>query len=188
MSRRAIKVAKKSTARPERVLALDVSSVCVGWANLDGPDLGSHGRFHPVGKHHGEKLCSFHTWLNHALVEFEPDQLVVETPYPGRRSSAYGVLSMYLGVVLSTYFAWAGQELPDDNRMPPNLVKQMLKVRKGATHDERKLLMIKEINRRFGLRLVWKAGDKLKKVSQDDTADAIAAGLAWLLKFRPAAA
>lgn len=186
MARRKL-VRKAATRRPERVLALDVSSVCVGYANLDGGQLGPHGRYHPEGAHHGEKLLSFHTWLVKTLASFEPDQLVVETPYPGRRSSAYGVLSMYLGVVLSAYFSWSGQELPDDNRMPPNLVKQMLKVKKGTTHDDRKLLMIKEINRRFGLRLVWKAGDKQKKVSQDDTADAIAVGLAWFLKYRTVA-
>ena len=52
-------------------------------------------------------------------------------------------------------------------------------------YDLRKKAMVDRINELYGLDLRFKADDKTKKVSQDDTADGIAVGRAWLLQHRP---
>jgi Holliday junction resolvasome RuvABC endonuclease subunit len=163
-----------------RTLGLDVSSVCVGYAVFDGAALVDYGKHHQVGAEHGEKLASFAAWLAGLLAEFAPDHLVVEQPYPGQRRHTYGVLSMYIGVVLAQHWARYGAEMPKAHRVPAHRVKRALGVKKGADHAANKEIMVREINRRYGTGLRYAKAATSRHTSDDDVADAIALVDAWL--------
>jgi Holliday junction resolvasome RuvABC endonuclease subunit len=176
--------ASSTTRRPERILSLDVSSVAVGFAVFDRGKLIDYGKYQQRGKAHGERLMHFQRWLTATIDEFKPDQVVVEKPYAGPRRSVFGVLMLYIAMILAVHFRRFECELPDENRVPANLVKKILKMPKGANHEARKRMMVNEINRLYGLNLKFKSDDKTKKVSEDDIADGIAVGRAWLLRYR----
>lgn len=182
------KKACRTTSRgtPERILALDTSSVCVGFAVFDGEELKRYGRFLQKGVDHGERLHQFRLWLLATLKELQPDQLIFEAPFAGRRRYAFGVLMMYVAVVLMSHVQWADAEIPSENRVPAAQVKRILKAERGATHETRKRLMVLAMNKAYGLSLKFKSNDKAKRVSEDDVADAIALGRAWLIRYRGA--
>jgi len=161
------------------MLALDVSSVCVGWALFHGAKLRSFGKYLQQGKAHGEKLAEFEDWLLQMLDQTDPEILVVEAPYAGRRRFAFGVLMMYYGIVQMAHLRWKGFELPDEHRVAAHQVKRLLDLPKGATHTDRKIVALERINTMYGLSLVFSEN---KKHSDDDTADAIAVGHAYLVK------
>ena len=169
----------------ERILSLDISSVCVGFAVHEGGKLMHFGKHIQAGKHHGARLASFRAWLHEMYRKFEPHQVVLEAPYAGRKRFTFGVLMMYVAVVLQTHYEWRQEEMPDENRVQSSVVKRILRVKRGKTHEERKKLMVQLINTLYKLNLRFKADDKTKKVSDDDTADAIALGRAFLLRYRP---
>ena len=140
----------------QRVLSLDISSVCVGWAlHVDGK-LKHYDNYLQRGKHHGERLVHFREWLIKALERWTPNQLVVEAPYAGRRRNAYGVLMMYAAVVLLVHYEVYGGELPDTSKIQPSVVKRLLglpkppkgRKRKGklTDYDLRKKAMVDLIN------------------------------------------
>jgi hypothetical protein len=164
------------------VLCLDVSSVCVGYAVFENTTLRAYGKHLQEGRDHGERLTTFRAWLFDQLNEVQPDHLVVELPFAGRRRFAYGVLQMYWGMVQAVYYEWAGHELPVEDRVQANVVKQRMGSKHKATHDQRKKAMVDQINGLYGLSLKFKSGatDKQKRVSDDDISDAIALGRAWL--------
>lgn len=165
-----------------RMLALDVSSVAVGWAVFDGQELGEYGKYRQEGKEHGEHLMHFGAWLLEVLAAYKPDYMVVEMPYAGRRRYTYGVLMMYFGAVIRAHFEHFGFEMPTEDRVAAHAVKRLLEMPKGSDHENRKRMMVNEINWLYGLNLKFKAKDKTKKVSDDDIADAIAVGRARLIR------
>lgn len=167
-----------------RLLALDISSVAVGWAVFDNADpmnLVAHGRFLQQGADHGEKLLNFALWLQQHLAQWDPTEVAYEAPYAGRKRFTYGVLMMYVAVVLMIHIQHFGTEVPKVNRVAAHLVKKRIRVRKGASHEENKKIVVLWANETYGLSLKFKANDKTKKVSQDDEADGIAVGYARLI-------
>lgn len=164
------------------MVALDVSSVAVGWAGFEGTNLAGYGKYIQIGKEHGQKLWNFRGFLLELLETHQPDHLVVEMPYAGRRRYTYGVLMLYLSVVLQTHWEFFGYEMPSEDRVAAHQVKRRMQMPKGTDHENRKRLMVNEINQLYGLNLKFKAKDKTKKVSDDDIADAIAVGRARLLQ------
>lgn len=169
----------------ERVLALDTSSVCVGWALFEDGRLLHYGRHHHPAGDHGEKLATFRDWLKMVVQQYRPAQVLYEKPFAGRRRNAFGVLSMYVAVLLLVHWEAFGIELPDVNAVPAREVKRRNKMRKGKDHEQNKKLGVLLANRLYGLRLKYKNKDKTKKVSQDDTADAILLGRSWFVTERP---
>jgi Holliday junction resolvasome RuvABC endonuclease subunit len=162
-----------------RVVGLDVSSVCVGYAVFDDDELVAYGKYHQLGEEHGEKMVAFQGWLTTLLKEFTPDCFVVEQPYPGQRRHTYGVLSMYVGLVLMAHWAHYRAEMPKKHRVPAHRVKRLLGVPKGQTHAENKEIMVAEINRRYGTGLRYRRTDTSRHSTDDDVADAIALVAAW---------
>lgn len=178
--RQANKPLRASAGAGHRTLGLDVSSVCVGYAVFDGEALVAYGKFHQEGKEHGEKLRNFQTWLATLLGTFQPDQLILEQPYPGQRRHTYGVLSMYVALVLMAHWAHFGAEMPKSQRVAAHRVKRLLGVPKGESHGENKEIMVREINRRFGTGLRYRKAATTRHTTDDDVADAIALVAAWL--------
>lgn len=176
---------RRTGADHERLLALDTSSTCVGWAVFEDGSLVQHGRYRQKQVEHGERLATFQTWLEDMLRTFNPNQLVYEKPFAGRRRNAFGVLTMYVAVVLLTWFRHSGLEITTANAVPARDVKRRNSMRKGKDHEQNKKLGVLLANRLYGLRLKYKSNDKTKKVSQDDEADAILLGRAWLVAERP---
>ncbi len=162
-----------------RVLGLDVSSVCVGYAVFDSGELTRYGKFHQTGKEHGEKLKNFQEWLTTLLRTFTPDQLILEQPYPGQRRHTYGVLSMYVAAVLVAHWAHFGLEMPKGNRLAAHRVKRLIGVPKGGSHAENKEIMVREINRLYGTGLRFRKTSTVQHTTDDDVADAIALVAAW---------
>lgn len=161
-----------------------MSSVCVGWAIFDDGDpanLVAHGRYVQEGEDHGEKLLNFALWLQQHLTQWSPTEVAYEAPYAGRKRFTYGVLMMYVAVVLMIHVQHYGVELPKDNRLAAHLVKRRLKVRKGSSHEDNKRIVVQWANDTYGLSLKFKAKDKTKRISQDDEADGIAVGYARLV-------
>jgi Holliday junction resolvasome RuvABC endonuclease subunit len=130
-------------------------------------------------------LASFESWLDELLMNYSPDQVLLEKPFFGHRRNTYGVLQMYVAIVLASYYRWSGGEIPSENRIAAHEVKRRLKQPKGKSYEDRKRLMVRTINKRFNLRLRFKAKDPSKKLSDDDTADAIAVVWSWILVERP---
>jgi Holliday junction resolvasome RuvABC endonuclease subunit len=158
-----------------RVLALDPSSVCVGWAIYEHGKLKDFGRYLQVGREHGERLINYIFWLQELFNRVKPTTVVYEAPFQGRHRNAFAVLSMYRGAIIAAHFDVFGRELADRNAIPAHLIKRVLGVPKG-THDENKKAVIEVINKKHGLSLKWATGDTKKQKSQDDVADAIAVG------------
>jgi hypothetical protein len=169
----------------ERVLALDLSSQCVGWAVFDNGELVTYGRYRQCGESHGEKLATFDVWLIDLLKWQAPTHVVVEAPYAGRVRHTYGILMLYVGKVLEQHFRHFGEEMPKHHLVPAHLVKRILGVKKGTSHEQNKKRVLLLINQLYGLSLKFKSNDRTKRVSEDDTADAIALNRAWWLRYRP---
>lgn len=172
-------------AVPSSILGLDISSACVGWAYFqDGTPI-AYGKYVPTGEHHGEKLSHFREWLTEQLKGYQPDALLIEAPFAGRRRFAFGVLMMYCGVALQSHFEYFGVEQPPEHRVPAHLIKKLLRARKTSSYEQRKKNMVLAMNQRYGLSLRFKANDRTKKVSDDDTADALALVTAFLIHHVP---
>jgi hypothetical protein len=169
----------------ERVLAFDISSVCVGWSVWVNGELERHGKFGQQGEDHGERLACFRHWLLGTFKQFTPDQVVYERPYSGRRRNAYGVLQLYVAALLIAHWEHFEREIPVANSVPAREVKRRNRMRKGKDHEANKRIAVLLANRLYGLRLKYKSNDRKKAVSQDDVADAILLGRAWLLAERP---
>lgn len=163
---------------PARLLALDPSSVAVGWAYFEAGSLKNYGRFLQIGREHGERLLNFHAWLTDLFTELNPTTVTFEAPFQGRHRNAFGVLSMYKGAILSAHFDVFGNELADRNRLPAHIVKRAMGLPKG-THEQNKKAGVEWVNKRHKLTLRYIHEDTKKTRSQDDIADAIAVGDVW---------
>jgi Holliday junction resolvasome RuvABC endonuclease subunit len=167
---------------PIRVLALDLSSKCVGYAVFEGTDLVDHGKYVTEGVSHDERLLRFQLWLMQLFDAVHPEELVVERAFSGRQRNAYGVLMLYHGALMASWFAFRGEPLPDECRIMAKSVKRLLGFKQLTSHDARKKQAVQAINKLYRLRLKYKSHDPFKKVSEDDVADAIAAGRAYLIQ------
>lgn len=164
-----------------RVLAIDSSSTCVGYAVFDGELLVAYGKYIQVGDDHGEKLAGFRHWLIEQYVKYEPHEVVFEAPYSGRRRFTYAILSYYVATILESHFSHFGIELPKVNKVAAHMVKKLNQMPKSASHEGNKKQAVLLANQLYSLGLKYKTNDKTKKVSDDDVADAILLGRAWLL-------
>ncbi len=163
-----------------RILTLDASSVTVGWAVFRNSELEKFGKFHPEGEKgaHGERLVSYEDWLSDQLAYWKPAYMLVEQPYAGRNIKGYGVLSRYFGVAEICHWRHFGEEIPDGQHLTPKGIKDQLAAsRDGITYEQRKQLMVDIVNDMYRLHLTYK---KRSLQSDDDIADAIAVGHAWL--------
>lgn len=164
-----------------KILALDTSSVAVGWSIFTNGGLRDHGVYRHVGESHDEKMFHFHGWLLAMLAEHEPNEVIYEAPYSGARSFTFPVLVRYVVVVeMAAYFHY---RTPMEKRckVPAKQVKKWIGAKKGKNHEENKKIVLLMVNQEFGLSLKYKSNDKTKKVSQDDEADAIALNWAYHL-------
>lgn len=162
----------------KRILGLDISSVSCGYAVFEDEDLIIRGHFRQSGDDHGEKLANFGEWLTRTLGQIQPTHVLFEMPYPSRKANTYGVLMLYVAEVLRVHWLVLEHEVPDSHRIGPRIVKSTLKVPKGQDHLDNKRIMVRYINKLYGLHLKFEERDKKKRVSQDDEADAIALVLA----------
>jgi Holliday junction resolvasome RuvABC endonuclease subunit len=160
--------------------------VCVGWALFtEAGVLHSYGKWIAPKSGHGERLWAFQVWLCDFISSQAPKDVAVEWPFHGARRNAYGVLMQYCAMVLVSYAQMFSRELPDANRIPAPVVKRVLgfarsTVAKGKRYDDNKRRVIRWANLTYGLRLRFVKNDTTKKRTQDDIADAIAVGAAWL--------
>lgn len=175
-----------TTGDPSRVLAFDVSSVCVGWSLFVDGRLHDYGKYLQVGQGHGERLVRYLQWLREVFDTLKPTAVTVEAPYQSRNPVSYAVLTLYRAALLMAHVWYFGRELPDNAQLPAYLVKRGLGVERAMAkdrdkrHAENKKLVIEEINRLYDTRFRYVDGDAKKKKSEDDIADAVAVGHVWL--------
>jgi Holliday junction resolvasome RuvABC endonuclease subunit len=169
-----------------KLLALDVSSTCTGWAYFESGQLKAHGKRRMEGKSHSEKLSSFLDWVLQMFNQLNPTEITFEAPFQGRHANAYGVLSMYKAVMLLCHWRFMTRPFPEENQLPAHIIKKVLGVpkAKGGTTDERhkanKRAVIKVINGLYGTSFRFAEGtEKTAQRSEDDIADAVAVGHTW---------
>jgi len=163
-----------STGNVDRILALDVSGTCTGWA------FGLYGKLEDYGKYiqkqsgsKGKKLAQFADWLTSLLEAKKPTVVLIEKPYRGRNSNVLANISKFIAVVELCAYLTLDLELDDSWFLDPRFIKRALKVQKGRDYDDNKKIMVNKINDLFGLKLKY-SQKKSKKLSDDDIADAIA--------------
>lgn len=159
----------------EWVLAFDVGSKCTGYAfGPEGGELVKYGKYVAEitdSNQKGRRFYNFSKWvakLVHSLPR-KPTQVVIESPYYNRNVKTYAVLNKYIAIVQREVFRILQKET---EFVSPKSVKASLDVPNGKTYKERKVNMVKFINKTYGLSLNYHASNKDK--SDDDTADAIA--------------
>lgn len=163
----------------DRILALDVSGSCTGWA------LGLYGKLESYGKYiqkqsgsKGKKLAQFAEWFSSLLEAKKPTIILIEKPYRGRNSNVLANLSKFIAVVELCAFLTLDLELKDEWFLDPRAIKKALQVQRGKDYDDNKRIMVNRINQLFGLKLKY-SKSKSKKLSDDDVADAIAVLVAF---------
>lgn len=178
----------------KRLLAFDVSSVCVGWSLFCDGKLTEHGKYLQAGKGHGERLSAFTDWAHTMFKKYKPTTVAVEAPFQGRHRYAFAVLSMYRAALLIAHWEAFGVELAAENQIPAHTIKKTLGVEKAPTKDPakrhafNKQVVIEEINRLYQTRFRYVGDDAAKRKSDDDIADAVAVGHAWYALHAPEAA
>ncbi len=163
----------------DRILALDISGSCTGWA------LGLYGKLESYGKYipkqsgsKGKKLAQFADWLTSLLEAKKPTIILIEKPYRGRNSNVLANLSKYIAVAELCAYLTLDLELEDSWFLDPRSIKKALKVQRGKDYDDNKKIMVNRINELFGLKLKY-SKKKSKKLSDDDISDAIAVLVAF---------
>lgn len=163
----------------ERILALDISGSCTGWA------LGLYGKLSSYGKYiqkqsgsKGKKLAQFADWLTSLLEAKKPTIILIEKPYRGRNSNVLANLSKFIAIAELCAYLTLDLELEEDWFLDPRSIKKLLKVHKGKDYDDNKKIMVNKINELFGLKLKY-SQKKSKKLSDDDIADSIALLVAY---------
>jgi Holliday junction resolvasome RuvABC endonuclease subunit len=158
----------------DKILALDVSGTCTGWA------YGVYGKLEDYGKYiqkqsgsKGKKLAQFADWLTSLLEAKKPTVILIEKPYRGRNSNVLANLSKFIAVVELCAYLTLDLELEESWFLDPRTIKRLLKVQKGQDYDDNKRIMVNRINSLFGLKLKY-SSKKSKKLTDDDIADAIA--------------
>lgn len=157
-------------------MTLDLGSLSSGYAyGIDGK-LEKYGKFvverDKENDDHGFQLLKFSRWLSRLIngLQRKPDVVVIEMPYLARNPNTFKVLSKFLGSAEREI----RRILKDDveiQMITASRVKQVLSPKKGKTHKERKINMIKRVNSLTGLDLRYHSN---KSHTQDDVADAIA--------------
>lgn len=163
----------------ERILALDVSGSCTGWA------FGLYGKLEGYGKYiqkqtgsKGKRLAQFAEWLTSLLEAKKPTIILIEKPYRGRNSNVLANLSKFIAIVEFCAYLTLDLELEDSWFLDPRFIKKQMKVQKGQDYEDNKRLMVNKVNELFGLKLKY-SSKKSKKLTDDDIADAIAILVAW---------
>jgi Holliday junction resolvasome RuvABC endonuclease subunit len=159
-----------------RVLTLDLSSTCIGWAvGTDDEVLINYGKLVLTDDRHlAEHLEALATYLRVILLTYRPTLILVERPVAlGRTSITH---NQVLGAVRLVSAQTLGLIITEADLVSPNTIKKATGVVAGRDHDHNKALMVNHVNETLGLHLQYDKHSKLK--TDDDTADAIAILLA----------
>jgi Holliday junction resolvasome RuvABC endonuclease subunit len=158
-------------------LAFDLSSSCCGWAVGQDETLERYGKFifkSTAGT--SEKLAAFAGLVDVLLATFQPNEVILENPLSGRAKVTARHFEL-VGILRATVYARLGYEIEQEHFISPKTVKKWMEVPSGTDHNNNKLIMVNKINDLFGLQLKYDPNSKIH--TDDDTADAIAALVAW---------
>lgn len=164
-----------------RVLALDISTTCIGWALGEDKEVVRWGKLvFKTTAEIGEKLLAWNEFLTVLLDVYEPDKLLVESVLSRRANTTKRHSEMH-GITRKVWRRYTGEEIKKSWFVSPKTVKSALGVRRGNDHDENKLIMVNEVNARLPhLGLRYDSGSAY--TSDDDIADAVAVLLAYWTK------
>ena len=160
-----------------RLLALDPSTSCIGWALFVGEELDTFDSYQPQGKTFDRLIANACDWLDNLGWRLMPKIIAFELPIVARnikttitlaqlagalRFIAFSEITNYVGTVVEVY--------PGSR-----LAALGLPIRLKRAEAKRRVVAL--VNARFGLNLTQK---------QHDIADAIAVGLAAMRQMREA--
>lgn len=165
----------------KKILALDISGTATGWAYFLDDSLKLFGKYiaKPTAPK-GKKLLDFYVWVEEILNTKKPDIILIEKPYRGRNSNVLANISKFIAIVELLSIKVLDLEIEPDCFLDPKRIKIALKVKKGKDYYDNKKLMVQRINGLYGLKLKYKA-KKAKSYNDDDIADSVALGHAWLI-------
>jgi RNase H-fold protein (predicted Holliday junction resolvase) len=166
------KIAGTKGGKVVTILAMDLSTSCIGWALGMDRKLALYGKF--VFKKDasiGAKLSIFREYLEVLLDIYEPDRVLVEKPMSGRGTTTARHYEL-LGVVREALFSNLNKDFLDSWIISAKTVKGLMRVKPTGDHDLNKVAMCNKINELYGFDLVFDKNSKIK--SGDDIADAIA--------------
>ena len=161
-----------------KILALDISGKCTGWAFGEEKLLAWGKHIQKQNDSKSKKLADFANWITDLLQAKKPDIILIEKPYRGRNSNVLVSISRFIAIAELCAFVTLSLELEPEWFLDPRTVKKTLKVSKGKDYEDNKKLMVQKINKLYGLHLKYGI-KKSKKFNDDDSADAIALLTAW---------
>ncbi|MBU8921755.1 MAG: hypothetical protein KOO63_08045 [Bacteroidales bacterium] len=123
--------------------------------------------------------------MSELFSEYDPEVLLIEKPFLGRNSNVLANLSKFVAIAEEAAYRTLELDIEADWFIDPRQIKKLMGVKKSivkkntkAKHDDNKQIMVKRINKLYGLGLKYSKG-KSKKHNDDDIADAIAVWHAW---------
>lgn len=163
------------------ILALDLSTSCIGWAVGQEPRLVNYGKFvFTDDREFGERMVAFKSYLLTVFKTYGPDRVIVEKPI-SRHGKTTALHNQLLGIVRLIAIESLEYEIEDRHLVSPRTVKGILGVKAGDDHNHNKRIMVEYVNETLGLKLQYHDNSKLQ--TEDDIADAIAIILAiWKRK------
>lgn len=175
---KAAPIAKINGNKHRVVLALDLSSSCVGWGVSCDKEIVTWGKFvFKTTAEVGEKLLAFEEFMEVLIDTYKPEVLVIERPVSGRRKNNQRTIEI-VGVLRKLWRAKTGTEIKKSWVISPKTVKTHMNVRRGSSHDENKEIMVNKINQLLGIHLKYHRNSKYE--SDDDVADALAVLITYL--------
>lgn len=177
----------QGSAQPERlenevvILALDLSTSCVGWCLGIDTDLVLWGKY--VFKRSagiGEKLHAFAEWLQVLIDTYKPDRILLEEPLKRKGNTTARHYEM-LGVVRQVWRSRTGTEILKSWIISSTTVKTHMKVKRGRNHSHNKAIMVDKVNDLYNLKFQYASS---KHRSDDDIADAIAVWTTYMRRNR----
>lgn len=154
------------------VLALDLSTSCIGWAVGQEPRIVNYGKFvFTTDRDFGERMVAFKEYLLGILDTYKPERVLVEKPI-SRHGKTTALHNQLLGIVRLIAIEYLNFEIEDHHLVSARTVKSVLEVKAGDDHNHNKRIMVEYVNKSLGLRLQYHENSKLQ--TDDDIADAIA--------------
>lgn len=149
-----------------KVLGLDISSACTGWAVIEDGILKEYGaipikRYKKQNKISNEMIWKYASKLKRLVIAHDPDVVGVENVYVDEKNFRVGLmLSSMVGIARAIGYGHTLKDLPT---IFPSQVNSLFKIG-NPIRAERKPLIVKHTNAK------WKLNLRLK---DDDIADAI---------------
>lgn len=155
-----------------RVMGIDASTTCTGWAIFDDNELIGYGAIRPDGDNWRDRLVNEGPVLSQVIKKYSPTKIYMEdVPLKSQNPKALVILGAVQGFIYgiaSSFEVPIEFVMPNEWRSPLNLYDG---TREGTKRTELKRKAVAKANDLFGLNLAWVSPSSKK--NEDDLAEAI---------------